>query len=636
MQGPDLAIVASLLRQNALEQLSAGLLLTDPDGYILYINEKTSHISGFQSSELIRQPLHFLYGGQDENIRVSYELDQARKNGQFRSTGWKKHKMVGQRWCELLISPILESGKLAGFSCLLFDRSDDMKMQSDLRAKEQRYRLMVEGVKDYSIFMLDHKGFIVTWNEGARRTIGYSTNEIIGKHFSIFYTLEDLNDGKPQRELQIATETGRYEEEGWRIRKNGSIFWSSVIITALFDEKHQLIGFSKVTRDLTERKEKEEQLKQSEERYRSLVEQVTDYGIFMMDERGKIISWNEGAKKIQGYTAEEIIGKRFTVFYPEEDLINGKPEHELKVATATGKYEEEGWRIRKDGSRFWASVVITAVNNEQKVLVGFSKVTRDLTQRKEAERALRESYDNYRRLSEQLREANSELSYTNRELEQFTSIVSHDLQEPIRTIKSFLMLIENKFGSELGKDGLSYVAKSVSAAGRMQELIRSLLHYSQLSKHEPMRSPVPVENMVNEALSNLKSAIEAKDAAVTTDLQVIKVIGDKVQLVQLIQNLLSNSLKFISDRKPKIHIRCYESDNVATFSIQDNGIGIATEDLHKVFDIFRRLHTDKEYPGTGIGLAICKKIIDRHNGQIWVESTKGQGTTFYFTLEIAK
>jgi PAS domain S-box-containing protein len=626
---------AHLSPELVLENFPEGILLLDADGFISFVNAAVRRITQFDPSDLVGKPFHVLFGGPEEGIRVSYELSQAKKTGSFRNFGWKKNAGGGTFWCEMVVAPLFQNHELGGYSVMISDATEQKDRELELRASEERFRLMVQGVKDYSIFMLDPTGIILTWNEGAKRTVGYSANEIIGKHFSIFYTAEDLAVKKPQRELEIAAAEGRYEEEGWRIRKSGSLFWSSVVITALRDDRGQLIGYSKVTRDLTERREKEDMLKQSEERYRLLVEQVTDYGIFMMDEKGFIISWNEGARRIKGYSAEEIIGQRFTKFYTEEDLLNGKPEYELKVAAEVGKYEEEGWRLRKDGSRFWANVVITAVYNATGVLIGFSKVTRDLTERKESERALRESYDKYRQLTEQLRRTNADLSYTNHELEQFTSIVSHDLQEPIRTIKSFLLLIENRLSSHLPQEGHTYIRKSISASSRMQELIKNLLSYSQLSKHEMVQEPVSVEHIIQETMANLRSAIESRQAVVQIDVKVPYVFGDSIQLVQLLQNIIGNSLKFTDKEQPEINIRCYEASGMATFAISDNGIGIDTEDLHKVFDIFRRLHTVQEYPGTGIGLAICKKIVDRHGGQIWLESEKGRGTTFYFTLHIA-
>jgi PAS domain S-box-containing protein len=519
-----------------------------------------------------------------------------------------------------------------GYSCLLRNTSEKKQHEVALRESEERYRLMVDAVRDYAIFLMDPGGHIMTWNEGAKRTKGYSAAEIIGKHFSIFYTAEDLADGKPARELKIATTTGKYEEEGWRIKKDGSVFWANIVITALFNDQNKLIGFSKVTRNLTDRKENEENLRQSEERYRALVEQVLDYGIFMMDEKGRIVSWNEGAHRMNGYTAEEIRGKYFSIFYPEEDILNGKPAYELKIARTEGVYEEEGWRIKKDGSRFWASVVITAIYNHQGIHIGFSKVTRDLTERKEAERALRESYEKYRKLANELQITNTQLSYANHELEQFTSIVSHDLQEPVRTIKSFLQLIELKLYKGESADLNNYINKAISSANRMKELIKNLLQYAQLSREDVVKKEVDVKELFNEALQNLKTTVDTSNARIHIDNNVDKIWGDPVQLVQLIQNLVSNAIKFSDCTTPTINIRSTIENGHVKFAVSDNGIGIQKEDLSKIFEIFKRLNTKKDYPGTGIGLAICKKIVDRHQGKIWPESEPGKGTTFYFTI----
>ena len=411
------------------------------------------------------------------------------------------------------------------------------------------------------------------------------------------------------------------------------MFWANVVLTPLYNEQNILIGFSKVTRDLTDKRLHEEALRQSEERYRLLVEQVTDYGIFMLDEKGRIISWNEGAKRIKGYTEAEIVGKYFSIFYPEEDILTGKPKHELKVAREEGKYEEEGWRLKKDGSKFWANVVITAVHSADGTLVGYSKVTRDLTERKNSEKALRESYEQYRMLSEELKVINSELSYANQELEQFTSIVSHDLQEPVRTIKSFLKLMDLKLEEgELGQLK-TYIDKSTNAANRMKELIQNLLQYSQLSKGSLKVQEVNVKEMISDALQNLRASVEISKASIEMDLEIETVYGDRVQLTQLVQNLISNAIKFTDIEKPSVRITARRENGQVKFGIWDNGIGIAEKDLNKIFDIFRRLNTEKAFPGTGIGLAICKKIVERHKGKIWPHSEREKGTTFYFTLQ---
>jgi PAS domain S-box-containing protein len=617
-----------------LHNLPEAIFMLDKEGYIIYSNRMAETITGYAVDELVNKPIAILYAHAHDSVKAEFELSQAQKIGQNTSEGWKTKKDDSKFWGEMTLSALFdEQNQFIGFTCNLKDTSERKSRELELRQSEERYRLMVEGVRDYAIFMLDPNGYILTWNEGAKRTKGYSSSEIIGKHFSTFYTLNDLEDKKPERELRIAIATGKYEEEGWRVKKNGSVFWANVVITALFNETNKLIGFSKVTRDLTERKENEENLRQSEERYRSLVEQITDYGIFMMDEKGRIISWNEGAKKIKGYTAEEIIGKYFSIFYAEEDILNGKPAYELKIALAKGAYEEEGWRLRKDGSLFWASIVITAIYDKDGTHIGFSKVTRDLTERKESERALRESYERYRLLTDELKITNAELSYANQELEQFTSIVSHDLQEPIRTIKSFLQLIDMKLDEGQTAELKTYIAKSINAANRMRELIQNLLNYAQLSRGEMVFEEVSVNELFEQALQNLRNSIEISKAQILIENEVDSIYGDRIQLVQLIQNLLSNALKFTVSQEPLIKIRCLREKGQVKFAVTDNGIGIAEGNLTKVFEIFRRLSTEKAYPGTGIGLAICKKIVDRHHGRIWPESALGKGTTFYFTIK---
>jgi PAS domain S-box-containing protein len=247
------------------------------------------------------------------------------------------------------------------------------------------YRLLAESVQDYAIFALDPAGRVQTWSAGAARLKGYARTEIVGQHFSVFYPPEAVAAGKPAWELDVASRTGRLEDEGWRVRKDGSRFWANVIITALHDELGQLVGFAKVTRDLTARRLEEEELRRSEERFRLLVESVRDYAIFMLDPDGYVATWNAGAERIKGYQASEIVGRHFSLFYPNDKIVERFPQHELEVASRVGRFEDEGWRVRKDGSRFWANVVITALRDRRGELVGFAKVTRDLTERRAAE-----------------------------------------------------------------------------------------------------------------------------------------------------------------------------------------------------------------------------------------------------------
>lgn len=258
-----------------------------------------------------------------------------------------------------------------------------------VRQGEAEFAKLVSGVRDYAVFLLDKDGNIATWNQGAERIKGYRAEEIIGQHFSRFYPKEIALSGWPDHELEVARATGRFEEEGWRVRKDGSRFWASVVITALRDPQGDTRGFLKITRDVTDRKQAEEKLRLSEERFRLLVEGVKDYAIFSLDSTGHVATWNAGAQRIKGYAADEIIGQHFSAFYPQEAIDRGWPEEELRRAAADGRIEDEGWRLRKDGSRFWANVVITTLRDDTGALKGFAKVTRDLTEHREAEESAR-------------------------------------------------------------------------------------------------------------------------------------------------------------------------------------------------------------------------------------------------------
>lgn len=622
------------MHDSLLDNLCSAVLLLDTDGVITYCNSATQTITGYQEADLLGRPFHFLRGDPSDSIKMLYNLSFTARHGKTNLTELHKTKNGTEYWVDITLAAINDASENAtGFTCLMTDITDRKSNEIRLRETEEMYRLLVEGMQDYSIFMLDPTGHIQTWNEGGQQLIGYLSGEIVGKHFSIFHTSDDLAADKPEKELETARAVGKYYEEGWRVKKNGSPFWASVVLTSLYNENNTLIGFSKIVKDLTDRKKEEALLRQSEERYRLLVEQVTDYAIFMMDEKGRIVSWNEGAHKIKGYEAKEIIGKYFSIFYPEEDIINGKPAMELRVARAEGKYEEEGWRLRKDGSRFWANVVITAVYNQESVLVGFSKVTRDLTERKRAEQTARENASKYQAVARKLEVINQELSKANQELEQFTSIVSHDLQEPLRTVKSFLHLMDIKI--DQGKTGelKQYVTKSILGSNRMKELIENLMNYAQVSKSQWRADELSFRELLEQAFQNLRAAIDASGTSIVIENDSDEIVrGDRVQLVQLIQNLLSNAMKFTVREKPGIRIGWKQENGYVRFAFTDNGIGMQPDEVSKVFEVFKRLHAARTFPGTGMGLAICKKVIERHHGRIWVESEPGVGSTFYFTL----
>ncbi|MCW3092996.1 MAG: sensor histidine kinase [Ferruginibacter sp.] len=500
----------------------------------------------------------------------------------------------------------------------------------DFKNTNDLYSRMVAEIQDYAIILMDKEGIIRNWNKGAQKIKQYTSDEIIGKHFSIFYLPEDLAVNMPQQLINEASLNGRSTQEGWRKRKDGSRFWGSITITALHDDDNCIIGFSKVTRDLTAKKIDEDKLRISEERYHRMIAEVQDYAIILLSPNGIIENWNIGAQNIKGYSANEVIGKRFDLFYTEEDRKNKLPDSLLDEARYKGKATQEGWRLRKNGSKFWGTIVITALHGKDGQLIGFSKVTRDLTEKKIAD--------------EKLLSYTAELEIQNSELEQFAYVASHDLQEPLRKIQTFAELIQENYTDEAFVK--SYFKKLDKSAKRLSELVKSLLEYSRLSKDKNIDEynsgvgEVDLNNIITEVKLDFELLIEEKDAIIKCA-HLPTITGSAIQLGQLFSNLISNSLKF-SNTKPIIEISwaivnknqipnapsALSEGKYFQISFEDNGIGFEQKYDKKIFSLFQRLHGKQDYAGTGIGLSLCKKIVENHAGTINVLSSLGHGATF--------
>ncbi|HTG32367.1 MAG TPA: PAS domain S-box protein, partial [Thermoanaerobaculia bacterium] len=380
-----------------------------------------------------------------------------------------------------------------------------------------RFQLLVEGVKDYAIFMLDPEGHVISWNPGAELIKGYRAEEILGRHFSLFYQAGALERGWPEHELKVARAEGRFEDEGWRVRKDGSVFWANVVITALHDATGALCGFAKITRDLTERRRQEEVLRESEERFRLLMEGVKDYAIFMLDPEGKIASWNNGAELIKGYRAEEVLGRHFSLFYPADAIARGWPEHELRMARAEGRFEDEGWRVRKDGSVFWANVVITPLYGSDKELRGFAKITRDLTERKRIE---------------MLEEADLRRN-------EFLAMLSHELRNPLAPIRTAMEVIRRVAPPDAT---LTMAREAVDRqVGHLVRLVEELLDVSRISEGRITlkKEQIELNKVIAHSVETVRPLIESRGQQLSVRLprSPVWVFGDAVRLSQAVGNL---------------------------------------------------------------------------------------------------
>jgi PAS domain S-box-containing protein len=355
-----------------------------------------------------------------------------------------------------------------------------------------------------------------------------------------------------------------------------------------------------------------------------LVASVRDYAIFLLDPTGRIVSWNAGAEHIKGYRAEEIIGRNFSVFYTEPDRQRDHPGYELEVALREGRFEEEGWRVRKDGTQFWASVVITAVRDHDGELVGFAKVTRDLTDRRRAE--------------QELLAANARLAASNKELDRFASVAAHDLREPLHTVAGFTELLRADLGDQLDERHAGYLTHVAHAARRMTDLVDDLLEFARGSAGTPRVAPVRVDvaSAVRAVSAELTAAIEQRGVRVDVELaDGTVVLAQDRDVNAVLRNLMSNAVKFAGPEAPRVVVRSQRADRAWHIEVLDNGIGIDPAQRPQVFRAFHRLHTAEEYPGTGLGLAIAQRVVERHGGTIGVDSSVGEGSRFWFTLPAA-
>jgi PAS domain S-box-containing protein len=608
-----------------------------------------------------------------------------------------------------------------------------------LRESEERYRMLLDGIQHYSVFGMDPQGLIVTWNAGAERIKGYKADEIIGHNFSCFFPPEEIEQGRPQEVLRITAASGRYEERGMRVRKDGSLFLASLTFSALRDSAGNLRGFSEFSHDLSESQE-------SEAKYRGLLEAAPD-AMVVVNRAGEIVLLNLQGEKQFGYDRGELVGQQVKNIIPEGFAERLIADATRSVADALKQQIGMGIELigrRKDGSEFPIEIMLSPLENAEGILV--TAAIRNISVRKAAEEHLAQMEGRYRGLLEAAPDAmvvvnqageivllnlqaekqfgyyrdelvgqqvkniipegfaerliadgtrtaaealtqqigagielsgrrkdgrtfpieimlspmeNSEgilitaairniterkkseehlvktaegLKRSNDQLEQFAYVASHDLQEPLRMVASYTQLLAKRYQGRLDSDADEFIAYAVDGCNRMKGLIRDLLNYSHAGTDSKVLREISSETALKEALINLRGSIEESGAIVTHD-WLPAITADDTQLVQVLQNLIGNAIKYHGTAAPLVHVSATKNGGKEwIFSVRDNGLGIAPQYLERIFIIFQRLHGQQAFSGTGIGLAICKKIVERLGGRIWVESQPEKGSTFFFSL----
>ena len=492
---------------------------------------------------------------------------------------------------------------------------------------DDRYRMLIEAVNDYAIYMLDPDGYISSWNPGARRFKGYEESEILGEHFSRFYTEADREGGLPRRALEIAAREGKFEGEGWRCRKDGTRFWAYVVIDPIKDASGNLLGFAKITRDLTERKLAEEALRKSEEQFRLLVQGVTDYAIYMLTPDGQVSSWNAGAERIKGYRPEEIIGQHFSRFYTEEDRQAGASRIALETAAREGRFEKEGWRIRKDGSRFVAHVVIDPIRAPDGTILGFAKITRDITGRRETERALQEA-----------REALFQ-SQKMDAIGQLTGGVAHDFNNLLMAVLGSLELLRKRLPADPKMTRL--IDNAIQGAQRGTALTQRMLAFARRQELKPAQ--IDVADLVSGMTDLLHSSLGAI-AQIQTDIPrgLRKVLVDPNQLELAILNLAVNARDampdggsiFIAAREEKVvNAPDLKAGRYVCLSVTDEGCGMDEATQQRALEPF--FTTKGVGKGTGLGLSMVHGMLDQSGGKLVLKSRKDEGTTVELWLPVA-
>ncbi len=568
----------------------------DPSGVICSWNAGAEKLKGWSAEQALERHFSMFYPAEDLATDLPGRLlAQARLDGRVQHTGWRVRRDGTRFWGDVVITALRGAdGVLTGFAKITRDRTEQHETEERLRESEARFRLLVSQVADYAIIGLDPSGVIASWNAGASLLKGYSTTEALGEHFSMFYTAEDRRDGLPARLLETARREGRVENSGWRVRKDRTRFWADVVITAIHDETGQLTGFGKVTRDLTDQHAVQQELSRSELRFRLLVSQVSEYAIIGLDPAGIVTSWNAGAQRLKGWTEPEALGAHHSMFYTEADRREDLPSRLLREARARGSAEHVGWRRRRDGSQFWANVVVTAVRDPSGRLQGFAKVTRDTTEQHRLEQA-RES---------------------------FVAGMTHDFRSPLMAIGGFASLLADSLEDPQQRQQAVHI---VGSAERLSRLVDLLVENSRLQAGGLVMDchDVDLTAFLQRCLESLGPETAGRRVVVNGSAE--RAVVDEEALGRVVANLVGNAVKY-SPPDTAVEVSVGSVDPWVQIVVADRGRGIAPGETGLLFERFQRGSRAERDGGLGLGLTVVHELVHQMGGRVAILPRPGGGT----------